>query len=288
MYSSFDDARELNNKRILNAGALFSVVIGLLLLVATVLTHTHVAESTSLVGLSSSSSLARHQTLASLPGPRAWKDVAIAAIKASNGCNRGVSVKRHAELEEAVAGMDDASKAELEGATTKATLKMQDLAGILPPTGFFDPAGFSTDLSPGKLLFYREVEIKHGRVCMLASLGFLVAEQFHPFFGGGIDVPSYVAFQETPLNEFWIAVAFVVGIPELTSTESFKSPGDATFEMKEDRIPGDLGFDPLGLKPKDPKELLDLQNKELSNGRLAMLATAGMIAQELVSGKKLF
>jgi len=58
---------------------------------------------------------------------------------------------------------------------------------------------------------------------------------------------------------------------------------------KGDRIPGDFGYDPLGLKPKDTnsQEFLDLQNKELNNGRLAMLAAAGMLAQELVTGQKI-
>mgnify|MGYP004411946633 CR=1 FL=1 len=41
---------------------------------------------------------------------------------------------------------------------------------------------------------------------MLAALGFPLAEQFHPLFGGSIDVPSYIAFQETPLQTFWPAV----------------------------------------------------------------------------------
>jgi len=31
-----------------------------------------------------------------------------------------------------------------------------------------------------------------------------------------------------------------------------------------------------------------MQTKELNNGRLAMLAAAGMIAQEFVTGQKLF
>jgi light-harvesting complex I chlorophyll a/b binding protein 1 len=58
--------------------------------------------------------------------------------------------------------------------------------------------------------------------------------------------------------------------------------------MKTDRVPGDLGFDPLGLKPTDPEELKTMQTKELNNGRLGMLAAAGMIAQELATGQKLF
>merc|ERR1712167_150050 len=98
------------------------------------------------------------------------------------------------------------------------------MAGVSGPMGFFDPLGFSTNLDEGKLLFYREVEIKHGRVGMLASLGFLVGEQFHPLFGGDIDVPSYIAFQQTPLQNFWPAVVAAIAIPEIFSVFSFQEP----------------------------------------------------------------
>ena len=54
--------------------------------------------------------------------------------------------------------------------------------------------------------------------------------------------------------------------------------------MNEDYYPGDVGFDPLGLKPSDPAEFAEMQTKELQNGRLAMLAAAGFMAQEAVSG----
>jgi Chlorophyll A-B binding protein len=47
-------------------------------------------------------------------------------------------------------------------------------------------------------------------------------------------------------------------------------------------------FDPLGLKPSNANELKDMSSKELNNGRLAMIGIAGMVAQELVSGKELF
>jgi light-harvesting complex I chlorophyll a/b binding protein 1 len=42
-----------------------------------------------------------------------------------------------------------------------------------------------------------------------------------------------------------------------------------------------LSFDPLGLKPTDDEELKVLQTKELNNGRLAMIAIAGFVLQEV-------
>jgi len=165
------------------------------------------------------------------------------------------------------------------------------LPGITAPFGFFDPLGFCSadDVTEGKIKFYREVELKHGRVGMLAALGFLVGENFHPLFGGNIDVPSYIAFQETPLQSFWPAVVFAIAIPEVFSVFSFNSPlGGQPWSIRSDYESGDLGFDPMGLKPTDAAELKEMQTKELNNGRLAMIAAAGMIVQELATGSKLF
>ena len=50
-------------------------------------------------------------------------------------------------------------------------------------------------------------------------------------------------------------------------------------------MPGELGFDPLNLAPEDPAEFREMQEKELSHGRLAMIAAAGFLAQEAVSGQ---
>ena len=60
---------------------------------------------------------------------------------------------------------------------------------------------------------------------------------------------------------------------------------DNVQSLKPDYYPGDLGFDPLGLKPEDPVEFKRMQERELSHGRLAMLAAAGFMAQEAVTGK---
>jgi hypothetical protein len=62
-------------------------------------------------------------------------------------------------------------------------------------------------------------------------------------------------------------------------------PVDQPGLLRDNYIPGDIGFDPLGLKPTDPVEFESMSTKELQNGRLAMLAAAGFMAQELVDGK---
>ena len=63
---------------------------------------------------------------------------------------------------------------------------------------------------------------------------------------------------------------------------------DTTFQrLRPGYVAGDLGFDPLGLKPTNDKDLKNIATKELNNGRLAMIGIAGMVAQELVSGMKI-
>ena len=189
----------------------------------------------------------------------------------------------------AVRMQEAAMTPEAEAPPPEPVFSVKDLPGITDPLGFFDPLNFCEDASEGKIKFYREVELKHGRVAMLAALGFLVGEQFHPLWGGAIDVPSYIAFQETPLQTFWPAVVLVISVLEVFSVFSFNTPfGGEKWSIRSDYENGDLGFDPLGLKPESPAELKEMQTKELNNGRLAMIGIAGMVVQELVSGQKLF
>jgi hypothetical protein len=216
-----------------------------------------------------------------------------------------------AQLKAAVFNMAPADKKMVAGLQAAVLAKAESMPGISEPYAesrvgnFWDPAGFCTEVaddwggpgvpSEGKLCFYREVELKHGRVAMLASLGFLVGENFHPLFGGDIDVPSYLAFQQTPLQTFWPAVVAAIAIPEISSVSTFnvnpfkKVDGVRSnlWTVQTDRVGGDIGFDPLGLKPKEPEKLKEMQTKEINNGRLAMIAAAGMIAQELVTGEKI-
>lgn len=217
------------------------------------------------------------------------QELAIAGIETANRCGTGREVSARANLKNVMASLDSKSKSQVVRMADKVSFDAKSLNGVGPePIGFFDPLGFSTDTPKGKMLFYREVELKHGRVCMLASLGILVAESFHPLFGGSIDAPAYLAFQQTPLEQFWPFVVIAIAIPEVLTFGNYDT-GDtgALWILKDDVVPGDLGYDPLGLKPKDPEGFNEMQNKEINNGRLAMIGTAGMIAQELVNGQKI-
>jgi len=254
------------------------------------------AEFTSLVG-GPMTSIQKQATLAKLPGG-AWKNAALAAMEASYGCGRDVSVAATPKVRAAIANMDDKSKAQLKQLNLMVQAKSRasadddgneyGLPGVLPPLNWFDPAGFTTDIDKGKLLYYREAEIKHGRICMSGSLGFLVAERYHPLFGGDLDVPSVFAGRDVRLNTFWVALfllALGVEAQGLKRGANWGWPRDR--EFFEDAEPGDIGYDPLGLLPEDPEELEEIQNKEILNGRFAMISLSGMIAEELVTGEKL-
>jgi hypothetical protein len=172
---------------------------------------------------------------------------------------------------------------------------VKDLAGVTEPLGFFDPFELSANKPEEKVRFLREAELKHGRVAMLAALGFLATESFGPLLTGDA---LYAASGERILSQQWPIALAAIAIPEVYSVQDFVTPYESTITpgnkwlIRSDHelgtVMGGEVFDPLGLKPEDPEELKEMQNKELNNGRLAMIAIAGMVAQELATGERLF
>jgi Chlorophyll A-B binding protein len=160
-----------------------------------------------------------------------------------------------------------------------------------------DPLGLAASVDDQELQKYREAEVKHGRVAMLATLGMVVQEALHPFFGTADQELGAAAFhlQKVGAN-FPIAplalVALIAAVEGATinkgwSKTDYKETGlgeGFVANLKEDYFPGDLGFDPLGLYPASQEARTSIRNKELNNGRLAMIAIWGMWAQELVDG----
>jgi hypothetical protein len=200
-----------------------------------------------------------------------------------------------ADLMQLSARQKELAQMTLRAQATKKTAKksagaVEELPGITAPWGFWDPFQFSVGTSEGELLYFREAELKHGRVCMVSALGLFVGERFHPLFGGELDGPALSGGTFAGTGPFWLAIiAATGGIEAITSNGRWQATEGASFtpELSEGVIPGDLGFDPLNLKPKEADKFLEIQNKELLNGRLAMISSLGMLVEELVSGEKL-
>jgi len=138
----------------------------------------------------------------------------------------------------------------------------------------FDPlrlAEVQVDLN-----YARGAEIKHGRIAMLATVGFIVQEYIH--------LPGEAYQNPHPLQAPWtvpwaanLQILLLAGCIELATAD--KTYGD---------MPWDLGFDPLCFQEgKSKSELDDLALKELTNGRLAMMAFVGMTIQTLLFDKPL-
>ncbi|CAK0903686.1 unnamed protein product, partial [Prorocentrum cordatum] len=143
--------------------------------------------------------------------------------------------------------------------------------GAMAPAGFFDPAGFSKVGDEEGFRSLRTAELKHGRVAMMAALGF-VAQQYVKF-PGFESVPEGVGAVTTAPGTYGFAALFLfAGAMEL-----------AVWTQDPKKEAGNFG-DPLGLSNIFGYDE-DMRNKELNNGRFAMFAAVGILSAELLTGK---
>jgi len=137
----------------------------------------------------------------------------------------------------------------------------------------FDPAGFTDRISSKEELYrFREAELKHGRVCMLAATGMLFQEFFSwPAPEGVFKAPTPLGALATvpPLGLFQIIL--LLGVIEI-NTAGYKG-----------RCPGDIGFDPAGFSKDGINPFF--AKAELEHGRLAMWATAAFLVQSQITGE---
>ena len=148
----------------------------------------------------------------------------------------------------------------------------------------FDPLNCSTNIST--LRRYREAEIKHGRLAMLGSVGWPLAEIYHPYISNLMNkenlltssgkVPSLLNGGLDKINPVFF-MAIIIFTATLDSTSIAKN-------YNIDSVPGDLGFDPLNIyTTNNVKNKSELELKELNNGRLAMLAITYYAISEFIT-----
>ena len=71
------------------------------------------------------------------------------------------------------------------------------LPGAISPLGFFDPLGFTKEMELGGVKRFREAEVMHGRVAMMATLGYIIGEST-PTITYGMDVHHTIANNQLP------------------------------------------------------------------------------------------
>jgi len=130
----------------------------------------------------------------------------------------------------------------------------------------------------GDVTWAREAEVKHGRICMLASLGAIVQDVYHfPFFDKWYNGEKVWGLHDAAIKSgaLW-QVLWFIGLLEIPFLLKLRDGSvDGT---------GDIGFDPLGLKQDSEAYALN-QVKEIKNGRLAMIAIGGITHHYFLTGK---
>jgi len=161
------------------------------------------------------------------------------------------------------------------------------LPGVSAPLGFFDPLKLSKDKSPIEFKKLQESEIKHSRVAMLAAVGLIVQDVFHPLFKDELIGKSIYHYQIVSERYPWVPAFLIsfIGLIELINIQKgweMVSLTDGIADLRADYIPGDLGFDPFGLSSSGSDEFRVMRTKELNNGRLAMIACVLIVLKQYI------
>ena len=167
--------------------------------------------------------------------------------------------------------------------STAMNMAFESELGVQEPLGFFDPLGLLADADQEKFDRLRYVEIKHGRISMLAFLGQIVTRA-GIYLPGDIDksgtsfdsIPNgWAAINAIPQAGLLQIVAFV-GILELFVMKDITG-GEFVGDFRNEAL--DFGWDNF-----DEEEKLFKRGVELNNGRAAMMGILGLMVHEQLGG----
>merc|ERR1719359_1431692 len=173
--------------------------------------------------------------------------------------------------------MDAAAEAVVEAPPPLPAIKTMMVGdGTLAGDMNFDPLMISD--SPDALAWYREAEVKHARLAMLAAFGWPVSEvlNFGKLLTSDGRAPSLLNGGLGEVNGvYWGAVVALAVY--------WESKGlDKQYGKKDDYLPGMLGFDPLGADSPA------MRAAEITNGRVAMMAITAYALEEALTKAPIF
>ena len=160
--------------------------------------------------------------------------------------------------------------------------------GVLPPLGVYDPLNILATPVVYPRRDYRryvELEIKHGRIAMLACVGVITTE-------AGFRWPGYISksldlkFSDIPGGalDSWAAVP-VLGWFQIVAVIIFLELAYGTQDPSKE--PGDVGGI-TWVRYDDPETKKFKLNAERNNGRAAMMGITGMIVHNALGVDSLF
>mmetsp|Transcript_66497 Transcript_66497/g.194584 ORF Transcript_66497/g.194584 Transcript_66497/m.194584 type:complete len:277 (-) Transcript_66497:136-966(-) len=153
--------------------------------------------------------------------------------------------------------------------------------GVQAPVGFWDPLGLSSDGDVAVFKRRRETEIKHGRVSMLATMGYITPELTGKL-PGYLSPSMGLKFEDVPNGLAAISKVPALGWAQIVAYGFFCEYSNGYGENSP--APGDCGFKPPLLATDDSELKTKRLNAELANGRLAMMAIIGMFFQDGLTG----
>jgi len=152
--------------------------------------------------------------------------------------------------------------------------------GVQAPIGFWDPMGYTADGNVAAFKRRRSVELKHGRICMMAASGYI-----HPEIAGkwpGFCSPSLgLKFDDIPNGLGALSKMPVAGLAQIVAFSGFIELAQG-FDDYKTGTPGDYGWKTL--TAADPNERRKKLSAEIANGRLGMMAIIGMFFQDGLTG----
>jgi len=168
------------------------------------------------------------------------------------------------------------------------SMKAQGEIGVTPPLGVYDPLNLLAEPVEYPRRSYRryvELEIKHGRIAMLATLGVIVTET-------GFRWPGYISktldlkFSDIPGGalDSWAAVP-ALGWLQIVGFIVFLELAYGAQDPKKE--PGDVGG-VSWIRYDDPETKKFKLNAERNNGRAAMMGIIGMMTHNALGVDALF
>ena len=113
-------------------------------------------------------------------------------------------------------------------------MSFENEVGAQPPLGFYDPLGLLNDADSARFNRLRYVEVKHGRVSMLAVIG-------HIMTTGGVRLPGDIDFHSTSFESIPTGIAALSKVPAAGLLQMFLFIGLLEIAVMKD-ITGDGEF----------------------------------------------